>query len=283
MEQPDIYLRLLGLFQRADTRYNSGIFHFNKEAGWDELPDILTPGFTIDDAIFKKISKRLYYPESSYEFSVISPVILGQVYEQFLGKDIRLTPGHQAKVEYKPEVKKAGGFYYAPQFIVDYIIQHTGGELVNEKTPRDVVKLPVLDPACGSGSFLLDAYHYLLDWHLNWYIHNLVPVLADKPATSQEVQAFLPEPAKKSGKKGPGGDSILPIYKAANGSGSRTRSDWKLTTTEREADPTEQHEPVRWLEISSLALIARTGAHTSVTMKNTKMRDQIFSLILRWI
>jgi hypothetical protein len=233
LEGPNIYLRLLGLFQRADTRYNSGIFHFKKEAGWDELPDTLTPGLTIDDAIFKKIIKRLYYPESPYEFSVISPVILGQVYEQFLGKVIRLTPGHLAKVEYKPEVKKAGGVYYTPQYIVDYIVQHTVGELVKGKNPREAVKLRILDPACGSGSFLLGAYQHLLDWHISWYIHNLVPVLAEKPATSPDVQALLPEPAQKSGKRGSGGDTTLPIYKATNGSASRTRSDWKLTTTER--------------------------------------------------
>ena len=34
--------------------------------------------------------------------------VLGEVYEQFLGKVIRLTAGHQAKVEPKPEVRKAG-------------------------------------------------------------------------------------------------------------------------------------------------------------------------------
>ena len=34
--------------------------------------------------------------------------VLGEVYEQFLGKVIRLTAGHQAKVEEKPEVRKAG-------------------------------------------------------------------------------------------------------------------------------------------------------------------------------
>jgi hypothetical protein len=49
--------------------------------------------------------------------------ILGQVYEQFLGKVIRLTDGHQAKVEDKPEVKKAGGVFYTPTYIVDYIVQ----------------------------------------------------------------------------------------------------------------------------------------------------------------
>lgn len=197
------------------------------------MPDTLTPSISIDDAILKKIIKRLYYPESPYEFSVISPVILGQVYEQFLGKVIRLTAGHQAKVEYKPEVKKAGGVYYTPQYIVDYIVSHTVGELVKDKTPREVGKLRILDPACGSGSFLLGAYQFLLDWHLNWYIHNLVPVIAEKSATSPEVLALLPEPVPKTGKKKFTGDTSLPIYKSANGSASRTRSDWKLTIAER--------------------------------------------------
>ena len=59
--------------------------------------------------------KILYYPNSPYEFSVLSPEILGNVYEQFLGKVIRLTKWPQAKVEEKPEVKKAGGVYYTPQ------------------------------------------------------------------------------------------------------------------------------------------------------------------------
>ena len=52
--------------------------------------------------------------------------ILGQVYEQFLGKVIRLTAGHHAEVEDKPEVKKAGGVYYTPTYIVDYIVKQHG-------------------------------------------------------------------------------------------------------------------------------------------------------------
>jgi hypothetical protein len=94
------------------------------------------------------------------------------VYEQFLGKVIRLTAGHQAKVEEKPEVRKAGGVYYTPKYIVDYIVKNTVGKLDEDKKPKEVEKLKILDPACGSGSFLLGAYQYLLDWHLKWYIDN---------------------------------------------------------------------------------------------------------------
>lgn len=167
---PVVYGRLKELFRKADDRYNSGLFYFHKEKDRDEPPDELTPALTIDDKPLKEIIASLYYPESPYEFSVLPAEILGQVYEQFLGKVVRLTKGHQAKVEDKPEVKKAGGVYYTPAYIVDYIVKHTVGKLLDEKTPKQAAKLRILDPACGSGSFLLGAYQYLLDWHRDWYI-----------------------------------------------------------------------------------------------------------------
>jgi len=191
-----IYGQLCQLFQRADDRYNSGLFHFNKERGRAEEPDELTLALKIDDKPLKDIISSLYYPESSYEFSVFPADILGQVYEQFLGKVIRLTAGHQAKVDDKPEVKKAGGVYYTPTYIVNYIVKHTLGTLLEGKTPRQVAKLRVLDPACGSGSFLIGAYQYLLDWHRDQYV------------------ASGPKKSTKELYEGPGGG-------------------WRLTTTER--------------------------------------------------
>jgi len=173
-----VYPRLVQLFRLADARYNSGLFHFDDEKGRAGHPDRLTPGLTIDDKILKDILKNLYYPDSPYEFSVLPADILGQVYEQFLGKVIRLTAGHQAKVEEKPEVRKAGGVFYTPTYIVDYIVRQTVGKLVEGKRPGPrggVSKLRIVDPACGSGSFLIGAYQFLLDWHLAQY-------LADDPA-----------------------------------------------------------------------------------------------------
>ena len=99
------YDRLRQLFHRADERYNSGLFHFQEEKSRPDPPDAFTLGLTIDDNPLKNIIKSLYYPESPYEFSVLSADILGQVYEQFLGKVIRLTPRHRAVVEDKPEAK----------------------------------------------------------------------------------------------------------------------------------------------------------------------------------
>ncbi len=156
------YHRLREIFYNADDKYNSGLFNFKA--------DRLTPELHLEDKPLKDIFKNLYYPESPYEFSVLGVDILGHVYEQFLGKVIRLTEGHRAKVEEKPEVRKAGGVYYTPTYIVDYIVKNTVGKLCDGKTPRQIGSLRILDPACGSGSFLLGAYQYFLDYHLNWYL-----------------------------------------------------------------------------------------------------------------
>jgi predicted type IV restriction endonuclease len=128
---PNTFTRLRELFYKADDRYNSGLFHFRHEKGEAEPPDSLTISLTIDDKPLKEILKRLYYPDSPYEFAVLPSDILGQVYEQFLGKVIRLTSDHRAVVEDKPDVKKAGGVFYTPTYIVDYIVKNTVGKLLN--------------------------------------------------------------------------------------------------------------------------------------------------------
>ena len=168
----NVYRRLFELFDKADAKYNSGLFHFRPEKDRRHA-DSLTPDLSIDDAALKDIFKNLYYPDSPYEFSVLPADILGQVYEKFLGKVISLTPSHQAKIEEKPEVRKAGGVYYTPTYIVDYIVKNTVDRLVEGKKPGPrggVSQLKILDPACGSGSFLIGAYQFLLDWHLNQYV-----------------------------------------------------------------------------------------------------------------
>ena len=158
-----VYHELKILFQEADDKYNSGLFHF--ASGGDQL----SLKMRLSDEPLRQIISSLYYPASPYEFSVLPADILGQVYERFLGKVIELSPGGQARVADKPEVRKAGGVYYTPTYIVDYIVDSTVGALLKGQTPAQAAKLRVLDPACGSGSFLTGAYQYLLDWHLDYY------------------------------------------------------------------------------------------------------------------
>lgn len=179
-ERPDIYPRFMhDLCRRADEKYNSGLFHFQKESGVSEDPDRITPKLAVDDKVFKPILESLYFAHGSpYHFGVLPVEILGTVYERFLGKVIRLTAGHQAKIEDKPEVRKAGGVYYTPAYIVEYIVKHTVARQIEGRSPaqlageKDKPPFRVLDMACGSGSFLLGAYQCLLDYFSKRYIEH---------------------------------------------------------------------------------------------------------------
>jgi type I restriction-modification system DNA methylase subunit len=161
IQQGNFYQNLFLQFQQADDKYNSGLFDFKK--------DKISKSLSLDNKVLKTIINELYYPESPYEFSVLSVEILGSAYEQFLGKVIRIDKAHRAHIEEKPEVRKAGGVYYTPQYIVEYIVKNTVGKLIENKTPNDISKIKIVDPACGSGSFLIGAYQFLLDWHKNYY------------------------------------------------------------------------------------------------------------------
>jgi Eco57I restriction-modification methylase/TaqI-like C-terminal specificity domain/N-6 DNA Methylase len=156
-----VYKRLAALFRKADKKYNSGLFNFES--------DRRALRMEVDDRVLRTIIADLY---GAYNFRIMPVEILGNVYEQFLGKVIHVTAGGHAKVEAKPEVRKAGGVYYTPSYIVEYIVRHTVGKQVEGKSAKEVAKLRVLDMACGSGSFLLGAYQFLLDWHLSWYIEH---------------------------------------------------------------------------------------------------------------
>jgi type I restriction-modification system DNA methylase subunit len=177
--QGDYYQNLFSIFKEADDKYNSGLFDFKK--------DTISKNLKIDNKVIKTIISELYVPKSQYEFSELSVEILGSAYEQFLGKVIRITPAHHAKIEEKPEVRKAGGVYYTPEYIVEYIVKNTVGKLIEGKTPKEISKIKIVDPACGSGSFLIGAYNYLLNYHKNYYSNN------GKPAKGRKEDTLTPE------------------------------------------------------------------------------------------
>jgi len=160
-QKGNIHKNLLELYHKADEKYNSGLFDFKK--------DTITPKIKIDNKILMNIIEELYRPKTEYEFGVMPVEILGNAYEQFLGNIIRITPSGRAKIVEKPEVKKAGGVFYTPQYIVEYIVENTVGKLIQGKTPEQISKIKIVDPACGSGSFLLGAYVYLLKYHSEYY------------------------------------------------------------------------------------------------------------------
>lgn len=146
--------------KRLDNIYNGIVFK--------PLPHLDNPGFAVDEGVFGDICERLASENSPYNFDAIPIHILGSIYERFLGSVIRATD-KRAKVEEKPEVRKAGGVYYTPEYIVRYIVAQTVGKQIEGKTPAEIAKLRFADIACGSGSFLLGVYDELLRYHADWY------------------------------------------------------------------------------------------------------------------
>ncbi|MGZ4156369.1 MAG: Eco57I restriction-modification methylase domain-containing protein [Bacteroidia bacterium] len=117
---------------------------------------------------FYRICQDMCHLNSRFLFNEIPVHIMGSIYERFLGKVVHATD-HRVKIEEKHEVRKSGGVYYTPKYIVDYIIQNTIGKLISGKTPEQISKMRFADIACGSGSFLIGVFDFILNYHNKFY------------------------------------------------------------------------------------------------------------------
>jgi len=149
------HLKLKEIFKRYNEVYNGGLFAVGFDNDCDKI--------TIDGEIVQKLIRLLYVSKDRqyvYNFDWIDADILGQVYEQYLGKILSQTRSGKSKLTNGQTHRKEQGIYYTPTYIVDYIVANTLGELLRNKK-IDAKKIKVLDPACGSGSFLIKAFDYL--------------------------------------------------------------------------------------------------------------------------
>lgn len=167
------------IFRQFDGYYDSDLF-----------ADHLVDHIHIDDAPLESILQGLHQVPgglAEYDFSAIDADILGRVYEQYLGHvsqiaqrraremQLRLDQGlpqqqvvqEVIEVVESPRRRKEQGIYYTPTWVVDYIVRQTVGRFIEEHRDRPdaIHQMKVLDPACGSGSFLIRAYDELLAWH----------------------------------------------------------------------------------------------------------------------
>ncbi len=149
------YSRLKDVFSRYNEMYNSGLFAPNSDNDCDII--------TIDGEIVKNLINCLYESRDGnyiYNFDWIDADVLGQIYEQYLGKILAQTRGGKAKLTDGQVHKKEQGVYYTPTYIVDYIVKTSIEELLKSKKGK-INDIKVLDLACGSGSFLIKAFDYL--------------------------------------------------------------------------------------------------------------------------
>ncbi len=156
------FASLMEMLKRADAFYDSGLFRLLEDARL---------GIHISDPTLQSIIGELYYPQSPYTFAVVETKVLGEIYEQFLGEVITVSGG-AVEIVSKPEVRESGGVMPTPRHIVDVIVEHTLTPAISGKSPTELEGFTVTDICCGSGTFLLSAYEFLLDHYLTWYLAN---------------------------------------------------------------------------------------------------------------
>ncbi len=166
---------LRALFKEYDGYYDSELFSHH----------LLDEDVFIDNESLQPILEGLYeIPGSlaSYNFNDIDADVLRAVYEQYLGHIAEAVKQQAQKAQAKmslgietptftmtdkKERRKEHGIYYTPKYITDYIVKETVGRFLQENAgyPDKLRNLKILDPACGSGSFLIRAYDELLKYH----------------------------------------------------------------------------------------------------------------------
>lgn len=157
------------IFKDFDSWYNSKLFAHH-----------LCDEIDIEDTPYAEVIEGLYGSKDEivrYDFSAIGVDVLGRVYEQYLGyvaKSVEPKRKRQLalegleneliKIEKEKKRRKEQGIYYTPTYIVDYIVKNTLKPVLDKCTcVEDLKKIKVLDPACGSGSFLIKALEVIND------------------------------------------------------------------------------------------------------------------------
>jgi tRNA1(Val) A37 N6-methylase TrmN6 len=137
-------------FDHFDEEYNSKIFAKR-----------LIDDLDLDNEVLHEIIEGLYRNKDNepYDFSIIDADILGTIYEQYLGHILKKTE-KRAKLTENHVHRKEQGIYYTPTNIVNYIVENTIGKLILDRKVN-LEDIKVLDPACGSGSFLIKSFDLL--------------------------------------------------------------------------------------------------------------------------
>ena len=143
-----IYQSMITKFRELDEVYNSGLFSQHPFEKWEEY------GGATKKAIDILYGKSGYY---EYDFKLIPSDVLGQVYESYLGHLLsKSRKGLTLDVSAKK--RKEQGIYYTPSYIEDYIVEQALKPVLdNCHSVAELKAIKVLDPACGSGSFLIKA------------------------------------------------------------------------------------------------------------------------------
>ena len=189
------YLGIFEMFKTFCNWINSGNkqFNINRYNGGLFKEDTDLDGLLIEDAVFEELEKI-----AQYDFSEqVNEHILGHIFEQSI-TDLEEIKSSLQNKEYdqKEGKRKKTGVFYTPKHITRHIVETTIGNWLEDKKAelgyyelpeikefwttkglssnakkhlefwkkyRDAVKnMKIIDPACGSGAFLIEAFDYLM-------------------------------------------------------------------------------------------------------------------------
>ncbi|MBL8121312.1 N-6 DNA methylase [Candidatus Saccharibacteria bacterium] len=152
--------KLIVKFQQADRKYNSGLF--NHKMNEQVIKN--------NASSFWSIIRELYFPHTSYSFSVISSDILGRIYEVYLGEELTISSG-VLSLDKKPEHVDRD-IVTTPTPIIRDILGSSLAKQLDSKSADEVLMVRLADIACGSGAFLLEAFQMINDYLIDWYLAN---------------------------------------------------------------------------------------------------------------
>lgn len=163
LEEKELIKEMNNLFREADKKYNSGLF---------KGESIL---FDLSNEIIREVIEELYYPKSPYEFNLIQPNILGEIYELFLAEQLAIE--NNTIVLQGKDKNIHRDVVTTPIEIVKYIVDRVLKEYCKDKTPDQILEVKIADIACGSGIFLIEAYDWIIKYLTDWYIKNNIKYL----------------------------------------------------------------------------------------------------------
>ncbi|HEM5995488.1 TPA: Eco57I restriction-modification methylase domain-containing protein [Streptococcus suis] len=145
----------LDYFKSLDKKYNSSLFN---------NVNIIS---IISSDLLKSIVEGLYFPEVSYDFSIIDLSILSKVYENFLQEELVIEDGEVQLRKTKSASIKA--VVSTPDDVVVSMVKRVLSEKIDGKEPEEILSLKIADLAVGSGIFLIEAYNFIEDYLIQWY------------------------------------------------------------------------------------------------------------------
>ncbi len=142
------YNQLILLFENYNQKFNTHIFKLDNEVNLLKKESFFN--------LLKKIINELYHPYSPYNFSVFYADFFGDIYEDYLTKSIKKENNSLILSEKEEYLDR--DIVSTPNPIVDNLTEKTFKNYFN----TDINIPRVLDPAVGSGRFLLSAYDSIL-------------------------------------------------------------------------------------------------------------------------